>query len=73
MVQGGVARLGPGGGRWQRPGSRGVSWSSWRVDRVGGDGPEMRKSATVRVMTGYLVVTVSAWRVKLVELSSILA
>ena len=47
MVQGGVARLGPGGGRWQRPGPGGVAWASRRVDRVGGDGPEMNKSATV--------------------------
>ena len=47
MVQGGVARLGPGGGRGQRSGSGGVAWASLRVDRVGGDGPEMNKSATV--------------------------
>ena len=47
MVQGGVSRLGPGGGWGQRPGAGGVAWSSRRVDRVGGDGPEMNKSATV--------------------------
>ena len=47
MVQGGVARLWPGSGRWQRPGPWGVAWPSRRVDRVGGDGPEMNKSATV--------------------------
>ena len=44
-----MAGLRPGRGRGQRAGPGGVSWTRRGVDRVGGDGPEMKTNiATVR-------------------------